>query len=270
MLRQSSTNRVDSGFWACGQMSKFHPILSVLFLFCPSLTSAQFCQDSSDHQQFRYEFADTSRRRSPIRVVGHLQLEVNSPQNIDCYSHEVEASIANESKKPIALFSVRFETEGGPVPGLDYFYQEDSFFTEDTFVPGASRIVHLRPLRMKPPLINGVPLTLSVDSSAPLKATARVEFVQFLDGSKWGDLEAESEMLQHRSDALRYLKGLERIYSGQGEEAFEEALSQPTNFPCMDQLKSTCQQSGNYAECTLQAVRRKLRWAADHHMLTRP
>jgi hypothetical protein len=56
------------------------------------------------------------------------------------------------------------------------------------------------------------------------EATGTVLFVQFEDGSTWGDPEAGRQMLARRPQALAFLQHLVEIYYRDGDAAFAAAL----------------------------------------------
>jgi hypothetical protein len=55
-------------------------------------------------------------------------------------------------------------------------------------------------------------------------ATFRVLFVQFLDGSTFGDLAVAGDVLASRTTTLQALRELVRVYSEQGEQKFRIQL----------------------------------------------
>jgi hypothetical protein len=66
-------------------------------------------------------------------------------------------------------------------------------------------------------------------SNQAVTASAEIEFVQFQDGSTWGDSDTETEAFQARSATLQKLRSLQRVYAEQGEKAFLDALAEPTS-----------------------------------------
>ena len=57
-------------------------------------------------------------------------------------------------------------------------------------------------------------------------AEGAVLFVQFEDGSTWGDPRAAKEMIAVRSEKLAFLKHLVEIYDASGDAAFTSALNE--------------------------------------------
>ena len=128
-----------------------------------------------------------------------------------------------------------------------------------------SEIVNKSPISFGAPTVNG---RLSADTSDATtlrpSASAQVEFVQFSDGSTWGDVEVAKDDLKARRASLQELKALERIYIESGEQAFREELSKQTDLPCINSVQSACKDDGDYSRCTLNKVRGMLEAASNH------
>jgi hypothetical protein len=72
-----------------------------------------------------------------------------------------------------------------------------------------------------------MPLALEPDTKIA-HAVGAVLFVQFDDGSTWGDVQAAQEMLAARPQKLEFLKHLVEVYYDGGEPAFNALLDAPT------------------------------------------
>ena len=70
------------------------------------------------------------------------------------------------------------------------------------------------------------PLEASDPAAKIVEAVGAVLFVQFEDGSTWGDPEAGKEMLAERPQKLAFLKHLVEVYDASGEAAFTAALDE--------------------------------------------
>jgi len=55
----------------------------------------------------------------------------------------------------------------------------------------------------------------------------KLTFLQFDDGSIWGDDKARAEMMFQRNDVTAYLQSLKDAYSRGGSNALNQALEQP-------------------------------------------
>jgi hypothetical protein len=248
----------------------FTAIALVCLLFQPVLASAQeVMRDAPSQEQQRYELVDTSRQHSPIRIAGYVIFRDN-PSKVTRYSYQVGASATNVATKSVVLLCMHFQTSGGSAPGLDNSYRSDYFFG-DALPPDGSESVHISPFGFSAPIVNGVPQVETADPSpSRLTATAQVEFVQFSDGSTWGDREAAADALKARRETLGEFKMLQRIHTEQGEQAFMDALSKPTVLPCVEQVKNTCQNKLTGSTCALGAIRQKLEAAAHYDILWKP
>jgi len=72
---------------------------------------------------------------------------------------------------------------------------------------------------------------------AQQKVSASVLFVQFADGSTWGDREEAKAALATRRESVKRLFELESIYRHEGEAAFVEDLAKPTDLPVISGLQ---------------------------------
>jgi hypothetical protein len=239
----------------------FTTIVLALLLH-PVFTSAQErASDVSSREPQRYELVDASGHRSPVHIAGYVTFSDN-PSKVTRYSYQVDASAANVSHKSVLLLRLRFQVSGGSAPGLDDVYSHDYFFGEDTLAPGASESVHLSPYGFSAPLMNGVP---PVEASTLMPtATAQVEFVQFTDGSIWGDRDAAAEVFRIRRATVQQLKVLEQTYVQSGEQAFRGELSKETLLPCINSLQAACKDNLDNSRCALDRVQGMLDSARSH------
>jgi len=79
--------------------------------------------------------------------------------------------------------------------------------------------------------------------TAQQKVIASVLFVQLGDGSTWGDQDEAKAALAVRRDSVKRLFDLESIYRREGEAAFIDDLSKPTDLPVISVLQNLCNQS---------------------------
>jgi hypothetical protein len=104
-------------------------------------------------------------------------------------------------------------------------------------------------------------------NSATPTASARIKFVQFSDGSTWGEREYAAHVRHLRRATLDKLESLEQLYLDGGEKAFMDALEEPTGLPCFEQIKSECQSQSTDSVCVRQAIQRLLTTAAQQRNL---
>jgi hypothetical protein len=239
----------------------FTTIVLVLLLYPVFASAQEAASNVSSRVEQRYDLVDVSGHRSPVHIAGSVTFSDNSSK-VTRYSYQVDASAVNVSKKSVLLLCLRFQTSGGSAPGLDDVYQNEYFLGEGTLAPGALESVHLLPSRFSAPKVNGLP---SVEpSTLSPTATAQVEFVQFTDGSIWGDRDAAAEVLRVRWATVRQLATLEHTYVQSGEQAFQGELSKETLLPCINSLRDACKDKLDYSGCELDRVQRMLEAARKH------
>ena len=217
--------------------------------------------------QVQIKLLDISGDSSPIHVSGYVTFSDN-PSKVTRYSYQVTASAANTANKDILLMVMHFEASAGNAPGLDDTYRHEYFFSSKALEPGVSESVHGSPLIVSPPFVDGQPVWTSGPSTSEPKATAQVEFVQFSDGSTWGDPEAAKDDLKARQATLQELELLERTYRSSGESAFRDQLSRQVFLSCITSLKSSCKDKRDYSRCALNKIREMLEVARNRQRVT--
>jgi hypothetical protein len=145
-------------------------------------------------------------------------------------------------------------------------YNHDYFFKEHELEPGGSLDI---PLDVYPSTYMETSLNGSnVPSAEPTKERADVElkFIQFDDGSTWGDKSVAESLAADRVNSEMYFRGLLGAYADQGERGFLRALeTRPRlhtgalNF--YTHLTRTQQTSGT--EAALEEIRTRLKTAAN-------
>jgi len=186
----------------------------------------------------------------------------DTPAKITRYSYQVHASAMNASNRDVLLMVMHFEASSGRAPGFDLTYQREYFFSKNPLESGASETVDGSPSSFSGPIVNGVP-SIATAKSTP-EATVQVEFVQFSDGSTWGEPEAARDILKTRRASLRRLLVLQHTYEESGEQAFVDELSKEPLLPCVNLAKSACKDDGDYSWCALDRLRGMLDAARNH------
>jgi len=169
---------------------------------------------------------DKSAAGAPFQVDGKLTLVESVQANELEWSWGEKVAVKNLSDKEILLFVVTI-AEGGrhPAPvgrrtapgdGSTYRLEDDRFFNEKLIKPGESLILR----DTKPGVLDVVccvdPLVESHDPSAEY----RLQFVQFSDGSIFGDAAAARDSLAIRKIILCGLRELLETYDRAGEPGF--------------------------------------------------
>jgi hypothetical protein len=242
-------------------------------MIAPNVLSAQ--EDCGDHAAqedlARSNLRNRSPHRSPIHIDGYVTFRDNRAENIRYYL--VHASAKNTSKKEIAAWSASLETAGGSGPELNLREPHDFFFTGDVLAPSAREGVSDQscPIRLvlRPP--NGNRYAETADATAlPTNAFVRVQFVQFTDGSIWGDRDEAAKVQLERRETLDKIKSLQQVYSEQGEKAFMDALAEPTALPCFERIKTLCRNENPDSTCARKGIAEMLTIAARQRKLEGP
>ena len=224
------------------------------------LWAQQGCGDGQEHLK-RYELRTASGRRNPIHVDGYVTFRDDTTANIRFYW--VQAAVNNTSTKRISYWSVRIETKVRSGPGLNLSHSHDYCFSGGALAPSVSESLQSCPIRLvlRPP--NGESVAKTSHASAPVSAaTVRVEFVQYSDGSIWGDPDVAAEVHQSRRYTLNTIESLQHVYSEHGEKAFMDALKEPTADQCFEQTKQVCQSHSADSSCVRNAIQEMLATAA--------
>ena len=159
---------------------------------------------------------------SPIEVTGNITVQETVAGN-EVSSLWLENVVArNISNKPILLL-VGVLDAVGPRSDGGYELVIDRFFSERLIQP-AERI----PLPYGTGQRGECCISPLGEVNEP-KASFHVEFVQFVDGSTFGNPATAKNQLASRQSTFHLLQELERLYSEQGEQKFIAGLGQASN-----------------------------------------
>jgi len=167
---------------------------------------------------------DKTQAGSPIEVSGKVSLQETVAGNQVQWSWGQHVVAKNISGKPILLFTATLTQIGrhprgkyaGPGDGPTYELGEDRFFAKNAIKPGESLV-----LRDTTPDTGQLECCINpLDESGQPQAEFQVLFVQFVDGSTFGDVSEAREWLARRATILGGLRGLIKSYSEQGESGF--------------------------------------------------
>jgi hypothetical protein len=169
------------------------------------------------------------------------------------------------SRKGILLTVVRFQASAVDVPGFDNSYEMDRFFGPAVLQAGGLEKIKDLPISFGGQFVNGKPVSAEVGPAVHPKATARVTFVQFVDGSTWGDVDAGREFILSRRSTLGELKRLQQVLNVQGTDVFASELSDSAatfQFPGIGALMSECKSKAG--SCLIDGLHSMLQAAAEH------
>jgi len=177
---------------------------------------------------------DKTGAASPFQVSGRLLLQEAVHGNQLEWSWGQKVAVKNVSGKPVLLF-VATITEVGRYPkgqhaapgdGPTYVLEDDRFFSENLIRPDESLVV-----RDADPGAPNVACCINplAEKSAPT-AEFYLRFVQFDDGTTFGDPSEAQDALSMRETILRGLRELDHSYAEHGEQGFTAKLKEQSPF----------------------------------------
>ena len=162
-------------------------------------TSLVFAQSPANTK-----FQDASPKGAPA------SLSVEYDSDVGLY-----AAVRNISGKGILAFVAIIEPTDSRGQSVPCHSRADFVFKDSVLAPRAERFA--------------CPLETSTDSNEPgatvVKAVGAVLWVQFEDGSTWGDAESGKQILSVRSRKLAFLQKLVGEYYDNGETSFNAMLN---------------------------------------------
>ena len=176
-----------------------------VFLALCLVTSSAFAEKPSD-----IKFQDASAKGAPASVF------VNYQPDIGLY-----AAVRNTSRKGILAFFAIIEPTDSRGQSVPCHSRADFVFKESSLPPRAERFA--------------CPMDTSTGPNEPgatvVKAVGAVLWVQFEDGSTWGDAESGKQILSVRSRKLALLQKLVAEYYDNGEASFNAMLNDQSLDP---------------------------------------
>jgi hypothetical protein len=164
---------------------------------------------------------DKSGPGSPLQISGHVSFVETVIANKVTSSRSENVKARNISDKPILLLVASLEDAGPKSSGEDFDLVVDNFFKEKAMLPGEDVTLLQRPFGEH---YTSEPFRSTSSEERPPKAQFHLGFVQFSDGSTFGDSAAARKWLDSRESTLVYLKKLRQQYYEQGEPALLQAL----------------------------------------------
>jgi hypothetical protein len=166
--------------------------------------------------------SDVSKAGAPLKVAGRVTAK-DQPSEVPRYSFESDIEMTNVSSKPILLMTVTLDIACTLPVGLKYSEEDDYFFESKMLQPGSMAKLQRVLGRFGEP-------SRKEDFTNEVNPSARssVAFVQFSDGSTWGDAAAGERLLRNRQLSLKQLETLKEDYRKKGAAEFLNELLQPT------------------------------------------
>ncbi len=166
---------------------------------------------------------DESAAASPIRTTGTAVFSEGAENGKAVCSYNCEIESRNVSQQPIVLLVMVEEFRCSNGLGDKRISGHEYLFDRELLGPGKA-ITYPSGHCTSENMVGPVPSIARV----PI-AGATTMYVQFQDGTSFGDDKYALHMLQIRRGALKALRRLQEIYQMQGEEKFRQALRRPPN-----------------------------------------
>jgi hypothetical protein len=192
--------------------------LALLCLLCLAQVSA------SQPEPIRVSFVDETGTGSPIKATGQISLREVVAANQLGFSWGEKVLAKNISSKPVLLLVTSLTEVGrhsrgalrGPGDGPTYMLSDDRFFNETVIQP--DEVLVLRDTTPDKMHFECCVNPLARDSEP--KAVFRVRFVQFVDGSSFGDPAEANDDLELRAMIFAGLRKLAQSYRDHGDAGF--------------------------------------------------
>ncbi|MCI0423007.1 MAG: hypothetical protein L0312_27920 [Acidobacteria bacterium] len=195
------------------------------------------------------QVVDRTEGASPVTVSGTVTISEQVSGDQVNYSLEESVSATNVSDKTILTMVAWLDVSFTKAPNAHIVKQYECFFAPDVIKPGETHILSTpQPASMRD----------NFDPAAPLKeakAEFRAVYIQFLDGSVFGDPAAAKDMLRIRKEAEKALWYLNKVYREKGAQAFVAELQEPNPTAEVDTLLENVRQAQRELG-TAEAVRR--------------
>jgi hypothetical protein len=165
---------------------------------------------------------DVSTSDSPLTLKGTISFDPGGDNN------KTTCSITehNNAAKAIVAFRQYFDVVR---PNDNRFVEmrhlHDHFFKDQSFMVNMpQRGIDLVPNDLDCPAFFAASPSMR-PSSQPPSATVRTVFVQFEDGSVWGDNKEAAAVMFQRTEAVKYLQSLKAAYAQGGDVTLSQALN---------------------------------------------
>jgi hypothetical protein len=237
----------------------------LLLAFCLALVCAIHCPTSASQETIdnTREVPLTDKTPSgPLEVHGKALIHeiIAGPKLEWSWGESVVAK--NVSDKAIMLVLATLtelgrHPESGHPPGLGngptYIIAEDRFFSETDIRPSDSVVLR----DTKPGTLGAGCCINSVDKVRVPEAEFKVLFVQYADGSTFGDPAAAADIFTKRKRILTALQQLSKQWAGGGEENFAAELKKQCALlgnPICPQISVALERSGDQAAAEVRRV----------------
>jgi hypothetical protein len=193
-----------------------------LAMFAAALVACSVVIPVSAQSEATVAVKDVSREGSPLSFSGTVAFSETVNDGKVTRTHGEQISAKNVSYK--AILALRVSTSFIFPDGYrgEHTTEIDRFFTPDLIVPGET-------VQLSWPL--GQTRTTASRKGPPHivepVAEAKVLYVQFEDGSEFGNEAEGYEILSLRRSTWEALRGVDKVYEEEGADEFMKALNKP-------------------------------------------
>jgi hypothetical protein len=209
-------------------------------------------------QQSSSVLVDASDKGSPVILSGTVSSSNDLATGTLGVTFHMNVRATNTSHKDILLTVITMDMTDASGFRRDYTKINDYFFTSELLK--ASGIETLQDTLAPLPEAVG---KIDVRPTVP-KASARVAFVEFLDGSTWGDPEAGKEILIERRLTWNKLNHLSQTFRTEGEHQFLSELTEPSELQTIVYLQRLYNGNNKDVEMVLKNINAMLAQADLH------
>jgi hypothetical protein len=201
---------------------------------------------------------DTSGKGSPIENVGSglVSETFENGRTVDSIQYELKAK--NTSEKPIMMFVEHLVVRYPSSHGERFIKERDTFFGRNPF--GSGEVLDMG-YTASGKLVHDNASSRAVEPSCEV----RVMYVEFTDGSHFGEEKYAQHILDLRQQIWNRLGHLQYVYTKQGEKAYVDALQElvePAEVNAfLDPFRES--QKKNGTQKVIEAINRHLREAED-------
>jgi hypothetical protein len=207
-------------------------LIALLFIFSSGATR------SDAATRLTAKVADMSEPGAPIKISGDVIFEEDESKLLP-YSIATDITFSNLVTKSILLSIVNLKLVSTHI--RDFHTEDDDYFFQRHVLQPSSP-AHLR---ITVPFGRSIPPYQARATKAT--AEARVLFVQFLDGTTWGDSSSAGPISERRIAARNVLESLSELYKAGREQDFLDQLSRTTELQPILTLQNLYDKTKNIA-----------------------
>lgn len=174
------------------------------------------CQDQV--RSTTVSVTDLTAASKLISFAGQIEIRGRKTEGALHQRQNGRIAVRNVSGKPIVALIATIKRGGfwGAEPPI--LYRHDFFFKPHSFGPNDT----IPDIRIDDDI--ALPQSELIAEQRPY-VQANLQFVQFEDGTTWGDTQMAEELFRQRKDVEKFLRDLVDIYESKGPVAFAAALS---------------------------------------------